>query len=206
VRDLEAEPAQHGAALQVGEAHVLETQPVVERRQLARSGLLHHVRARIEQGEDPARGRDPLLDLRVDLGQAFHRGDRREQGGHEHEELLRLDGVRDEDLAPPRPQHGGRHQDDGEFTQRTRSAAHAPKMHEGTKVALVGHLELALLDILASERLDHPHAADVLLQDPGEIRHALLRARGALAHLAPEHDQGPENGRDDEQRPQREPP
>src|SRR5262249_48474802 len=81
----------------------------------------------------------------------------------------RGEGLAGEDLDPAQPQHAHRRHHHDHLAQRPGGGRHAPHAHERAVERLVGRTELALLELLHAERLHHPYAADVLLEDRGQI-------------------------------------
>ena len=180
----EAHLAQHRRPdPEVAERHPLERQPLAERRQRRRSGLLLDLRLGVEDLEDPFGAGRRLGDRHHDHAEHRDREHGDDQVALERHQLADGEALREDlDAAAPGDDHGAdvghrEHQRNGQGEQ-------APHVHHLLVHLPALGLEPLLLARGAGERLDRAGADDVLLQAGVECRDLLLHgAEQRPAHL-----------------------
>ena len=203
--DVELDPVEHGAALEVFEADVLEAQVAAAGRQLDRVRPLGDLLRLVHDLEDPlARGSRALrlADPHAERAQRHHQ--------HAEVEVESDEAADRERAARHHPRADEQHCALGEERYpRDERHVHRPLpvgLQRLPEDVLGARMELRRLLRLLGERLHHVDAHDVLLGDGRDVGQLLLHlTQGRVGEVAVAVGEGDEHGRD-RQRDQRELP
>ena len=188
--------AKHRLVRYVAELDFVEAEPGRVRRQLDGVRLVGDDRPRVDDVEHPDDAGPRLLPERHHVGEHAHRARHLGQVGGERQERAERDRAVQGQPAAER-QHAD-HAQRGDGGQRRVVPGGDPDHPQpGREQVLARRLEPLLLLLLLAEPLDHPHAADGLVDHAGHLAGLLLRVPAGREQLAPRRQRDdPQRGRD----------
>ena len=202
---LEVDPVQHLGPAAVGEANVVEGDPPLDASQLDSVGVVAHLGLFVEQIRDLVERGDGREERVVELRELLHRIEEIGQVGEERDQDPDRHLVVEQEVAPVAEHDSGCDRGD-EVDDREVDAAQLHRLHVRVPVAIADGTEVLARGPLARERLEHPHARDVLREGRGDrperLAHTTVGAAGPLAKPGGRE----RHHRHDDQGREREPP
>ena len=203
--DVEVEVVEHVGEVAVPEAHVIEPDVTVDTRKHRALRAVDDLRLLVEHVVDPVERGRRREERVVELRELLHRVEEVRQVERERQERadgeIAVDDERSAEAEHDRDRHGREDVDDREV-----DAVQDDRLVVRRAVALVDPTERRLAHRLAGERLDDPHARDVLRERGGHEPEALADVSVGAVRARPEPGGRSGHERKDEERREREPP
>ena len=194
----EADVGECRHALLVLERDVVEDDVPLDLRQFLGVRLVRDRLLEVDDGEDAVDGGHRALQVAVDAREALDRvcevDSVRQEGDECTGRHLAVD-----DLVAAEPDDDRDRDGREELDGRRQEARELNVLHRRLEVELILAAEALDLVVLAHERLDDADGRDALLQERGDVGHALLDDRAVALDLAPEDLHGLADERDDDE-------